>query len=674
MGSPGLATTTAPGLEQDQILDIQASVLGQNLKVMLNPVGEYRDKYYAFWLNGAYVGANTWIPAGSNPVEACFSIGADSEIAGIFVNDAGGWPDYSDSEAFPDGIFPGGPADWEAATAHRLLFSWTPNYVLTAIQGDTQLSSVVVTNPARGVNLSPGSLPTRGDLTYSIATVSGVHTISWYAGSRLVAQGQITGNGAFSCPQQTGSMLSVTGVLTYTGDLSAGIATLEVCWPAQYYVYYSTSPIVIPSTPQYIVPDQNAIKYLYLSPTLGGSTYYYTVLTVDDQNNVQTTGYPTPAPLVINDAPPPVTNLFATGTAAACTINWTPGEPMDEFRVYYSLINEPVNFGEYILPANIWRDFNTTSCTLPPITGYASVDRTSYITTMQGVMDVQVANVLTAYNSGESGFAATVTNALAAMESAAITYGQQISANVYPLLESLNGQTQLLLANEVYLATLSLSKPDWQAQTYLQLSNWIAYVGSALYGTYTTFLMPDGQPGPQSAGYQGDNLTSMCDPIILPGTLRVVVRAQNAGGIQEHSDQQLNITFDDAGNIVGSMPNNARITGISPTALQVAVSFEVVDDNAVAIPDTLNLYAGPIGTVFDPNVPQATVPMTAPSGFNLQSGVISWTAPGTGTYQFAVAAVASGTIGTLSPLSYIYLGTSQQITVGNLIVAVQNGK
>ena len=674
MGMVGGVVGAAPGIEPDMILDVQASVIGGSLKVLLNPVGEFSDRYWAPWISGAYVGQNVFTPAGSEPSTFCFPLGPDAEVASIFFNDAGDWPDYSDPVAFPDGIPPGGPLSYESVDANRILFSWQPNYVLTEVIGDTQLSSLVITNPARGVNLAPGSLPTRGDLSYSITTVSGIHTISWYAGSRIVAQGTIAGDGAFSCSQMTGSMLQATGVLTYSGDIPAGTATLEVCWPAQYYVYFSTSPIVIPSSPQYVVNDQNAIRYLYLSPTLGGSSYYYTVLTVDDQGNVQTTGYPTPDPLVINNAPPPVSNLYASGDAAALTINWTPGEPNDEFMVYYSFINQPVNLGDYALPAPIWRDFNSTSATLPPITGYAPVDRSGYVSTMQGAMNVAVAAILAQYSAGETGFAATVTAQQAAMQAAAIAYGQAIGVNVYKLLEALAGQVSTLLGTETYLATLNLTTANWQAQMYTPLASFISYCGSAVFGNYLSYTMPDGLTGPQNSGYQGENFTGMCSPVILPGTLRVIVRAQNLEGVQENNDQQLDVTFDATGNIVGTPPNNARITGIVPMGLDAQVNFEVNNDNAEAIADTIYVYAGTKGSSINIDDPQVTVALGLPSGFNLQSGSGSWLAPGAGTYQFAVAAVAAGVIGTLSPLSYIYLGTSQQIAVSDLVATVQRGQ
>ena len=666
IGSP---TTSAPGSPQDEILDVSAVVLNQTLKATIVPVGEYCDKFYSPWINGVYQGANAYVKADPTFL---YSVPTGSDVASIYFGDAGDWADYSDESAFS--VVPGSAAGYESQDANRILFTWNPNYCITAVNGDTQLSALVITNPARGVNLAPGSLPTRGDLTYAITTTGTTHVISWYAGNRLVAQGSVTGNGVFTCSQMGGSTLTVTGVLTYTTDLVPGIATLEICWPASYEVHYDTSPLTFPRTPQYTLPDQNAVRYLYLSPILGGATYYYTVLTVDDQGNEQVTNIPTPPALIINAAPPPVTNLTASGSASALTVSWVPGEVNDEFYVYYSLIGAPVNFGEYALPAPVWCDFNTTSVTLPPILGYAPVDRSGYIATMQLAFDAQEATIMAAYVAGETGFVAALEAALENMITAAVTYGQAVSAPVYGILETLNGQIMQLESVESYLLPLGLTTASWQQQMYSSMASFISYLGSAVYGQYQNYTMPDGTSGPQTSSYVGDNLTSMCDPVVLPGTVRIVVRAQNADGVQEHNDQQLDVIFDAFGNVIGAAPNAATITSITPTELTATVLAQLIDDDSEAVADTCNLYVVSVGSPVDINSPQSTSPFSTPSGFNVQTATVQWTVPLAGTYSFYVAAVANGVIGNLSSPVNVYIGPAQNVEVNNLLGQVQRGQ
>ena len=103
MGMVGGVVGAAPGIEPDMILDVQASVIGGSLKVLLNPVGEFSDRYWAPWISGAYVGQNVFTPAGSEPSTFCFPLGLDAEIASIWFGDSGDWPDASDPIAFPDG-------------------------------------------------------------------------------------------------------------------------------------------------------------------------------------------------------------------------------------------------------------------------------------------------------------------------------------------------------------------------------------------------------------------------------------------------------------------------------------------------------------------------------------------------------------------------------------------
>jgi len=367
-----------------------------------------------------------------------------------------------------------------------------------------------------------------------------------------------------------------------------------------------------------------------------------------------------------------VTNLQASGTAAALTLYWTPGEINDEFTAYHGLINQPVNFGEYPLPAPIWRDFNVNSAVLPPMAGYAPVDRTSDVETMQAAMDVTVASVTSAFNDGETGFASVLQDAQLDMDAIARAYGQQVGANVFEILEDMTGQTNQILAHENFLAPQGLSMAAWQSNMQPYVLSWLAYVGSAIYGNYAYYHL-NGQPGPGSSGYVGDNLTGMCDPVVLPGTVRIIVRAKNLAGVQETNDNQLDVTFDSDGNIAGEAPNPASIVSITPNGLVAKVLAQIVGDNANVVANELYLYAGPKGSNFNPNVPQA-VAVLASSSFNVQQETLSWTAPGAGWYQFGVAAVSNGFAGEISAPTYMYLGGNQQITVGNLTATIQDGQ
>jgi hypothetical protein len=216
-----------------------------------------------------------------------------------------------------------GPEEEDAMSAQRLQISWTATYSTAPVRGDSQFSAITISGAKRGVNVGPGILPTRGLLSFEITTSGGVHTVSWYAGVQLVAVGTITGNGPLTCAEESDSGLSVDCTLTYTGDVAEDVAFIELRWPASYQIHYSTSALVFPRTPEASYLDRGYDDYTYLTPILSPGTYYWNVLEVDDDGDVQSGSYPTTTAQVIYAPPAAPTITSVTGNSAALVVHWS---------------------------------------------------------------------------------------------------------------------------------------------------------------------------------------------------------------------------------------------------------------------------------------------------------------------------------------------------------------
>lgn len=195
----------------------------------------------------------------------------------------------------------------------------------------------------------------------------------------------------------TGTVLPAVTFYAWGGMLNVGAT------PGP-YVRTTGAPasgLVFPRTPEATMSDNGADAYSFLTPVLASGAYNYNILGVDDDGVVQTTIVSPPdSPLTIQAAPASPTITGCTGSAAAgLTPTWTVGEAGCTFTVYYSLVNQPINYDVGCLPAPITTAMDATSATTPAITGYTPVDNSGDYATVLAAVDACVS----ALNAGYAG-------------------------------------------------------------------------------------------------------------------------------------------------------------------------------------------------------------------------------------------------------------------------------
>lgn len=384
MGSPGGCTTQAPGHVQDQILSTKVDYVGgSSIRIRSILCPQYQDKFYAPFINGVYLGKNTFV-ASLQTFDLVIPVDAGTTVASVYIEDGGDW------SVFDNDFVPLGSAEADdALTAQRLQFSWDSPYSLTTVRGDAQLSGITITGAQRGVNVERSNLPTRGRLSYSITTsdVANTHVIRLWSGSELVAEGVRIGNGAVTIAEINSSGLSSTATLAYTADVIPGVAYIELRWPKSYAINYSTSALAYPRTAETTINDNGDDSYTYLSPIIAAGTYNWNILTVDDDGVTQTAGFASTTAQTIYSPPaaPTITNI--TAAAGNFTVTFTNGEASCTYTIYSSPVDYPINFGAYATPGPVVTALNATTATVPIPAGGPGLIRFVARATKAGVQE-----------------------------------------------------------------------------------------------------------------------------------------------------------------------------------------------------------------------------------------------------------------------------------------------
>ena len=641
--------TQSLGNISDMICDVTTSIIGANIiRVSFSP-NYYRNRYYAIYINGIWQG-NVKPPLVGDWV-GLFSPPTGSTQYSVYIADAGDYANYNSCSHIPSFE----AEQWEALTASNLQLNWTAQPQFSAVRGDSQLSSIVITGASRVANLTVDpEIPTRGELTYSITTTGSTHIVRWFnSNGNLLAEGSIIGNGGLTCAAMNNSGLSVVCSLTYSADIQPNIAILEVNFPKKYYLNYSTSALTYPRTPEATVLDTGADDYIFLTPKLSSGSYNYDILQVGDDGIVQTsTTAPSDSPLLVNNAPLPPANISISGTAAAPVISWSLGQSGCTYTVYSSEINYCINQGRFALPAPIVTSTDATSATLAALSNYAPVDRSSYITTLTAAFD----SAVSAANSNFTiaSFAAAVSTLNAALLAAVAAYGTSLGLNLAPYNAFINSACSMLA---IYVAAAPTdSQADFANSCGAVYALTLNAIGGMLNRQPSRYCLPNGAlPGlGASAGATigtGSNvlgtatvppsnfqnsLVELCSPVVLYGTLRVNVRATKSG-IQETTDQEISCTFNADGSIHLLEPNAAMIQSISfDTSLTVNLSGQIITDNSLVDAAYVDIYLVALGTPIDLTSPAASIAVNVPdAGYNLVGWTGSCSAASVGFYQIA---------------------------------------
>ena len=648
-------TSTGMASVDTKILSMTSFIIANGVVITsCEPHGSWRGKYYSIFINGRYVG-NSYCPL-KGLWKQSYILDSGTQLSSYYVVESGNWDSYENATSVLEGggIPDGWVIEWENQHSHRLFINWDSeyNYQDTPV-GDTQLSGIVITGASRWLNMIQTEVPTVGRIYYTIESTGTSHTVNWWKNQTLLARGTRTGDGYILCSAINNSGLTIEAVLAWTADLSPQTAFVDIVFPSSFQVHYSASTLTYPRTPETtIVDDGISTSYSYLSPVLTGTSYNYNVLAVNANGIVQaSTSAPSDSPKILKQGPKGPIITSVTGNYAAPVVHWTEGESNCYYTVYHSYPNQAINFGEYATPVELVTATGDTEQQLPAVANWQPTNRQPYIDTLLASCDTAVADLLTAFYAGPTGFAAAWSIFDLAIQDAVFYFGEQIEWNVQPLSYSMNAIDAQMLG---YIQ---------QATVLTVTSEWKNYVGPILALTlqsYGGFI--NNEPDrwsvvgyiPSTGGtesryptlnYTDDSVISLCSPIIKPATVCVIVRAtSNVSGIQEASDVQYCFDFDSNGDIVPRRPNQAYVESWTHTGLALTVKgwYGVADEDAE--PDKLILLLKPVGVAIDPTSPVSTVTLGSET-LGERRATMTYTVPSSGYYDLAVLAKVTSTGG-----------------------------
>lgn len=315
----GGCTSMAPGDTRDMILELSGAIVDGEAACILKPADWYRDRWWTFFIGAKWCGKCFYVPA-SGDLEFALPIDPNTDPAAIWAIEVGDWDNF-DPDTIPDAE----ALYEEAANCDTFVPRWKGSYQLTAVTGDSQLSNISIVGARRGRNVAPVPyFKQRGRLTYSIFQADDLTTkiIRWYAGNRLVAEGTTTSTpSAVECTEKNGSGLTINCTLTYSNDLAAGEAFLDVKWPKYFEIHHDDAPLIFPRTAEATRQDNGNDEYFYRITGLPAGSRYYAIVQVDDEGDKQTiVTAPGDSPKTMTPGPLPPTNLQVAQGAAAVTL------------------------------------------------------------------------------------------------------------------------------------------------------------------------------------------------------------------------------------------------------------------------------------------------------------------------------------------------------------------
>jgi len=665
----------------------RAVVVGGGIRLLIDVWEPYREKYYAIFVNGVWTGINAYAPVvGLIKVQLPTSPGA--AINSIYVDEVYEWDD------FPNTI-PNGWAEVEdAQSANRIRKEWKATYSQSSVTGDSQITSISISGAKRGRNVSP--LPEwrqRGRLYYSITNLSGTYVVRWWAGELLVAEGTRVGNGALTCTAMNSSGVEITCTLTYTAEVKAGAAFLELKWPEQFQIHYSQSALAFPRTPEETRFDNGTDAYVHRTPELAPGTWHYNVLQVGD-NGVETYPVTAPAdsPLTIKSPPLPVTGLVITGSATGgLTAMWVVGEAGCTFEVFRSDVNDPINFGTRASPG----PYGPTAVDagmqyIDTVSGYAPVDRSSDWAAVVSDFDTAASDGNTLFASaGSSVFTAVEATILAALTTFGTALGgirfRAAKRQVTRLFSQIQGAIESLPVGFTTAEWQDRVGPFWgqallflgallegNSGRYAQFANGAVPGGASPSGSTPTGSAPDGTAARVGVSFS-DSLYTAVQPMVRNGKLRVVVRASKSG-VTEKNDTEVEIEFDASGNIVDPRPNKAHIQSITvASGLTNTFKIGVIEDDGAAVATNVDLYVVAVGTPIDVTTPSASGTLPAAVG-GYHEITVQYTVGAPGHYQIAaVARSAAGVRSEEYEVQTRYIAADVPGSVSNLSAKVVRG-
>ena len=672
MPRTGEPVSTAPGATSDKVLGMNAAIVMGGVRADVEPWSPYRARNYGMFVNGvwtsnAFIGSDTEQLRISHPIAPGST--TDVSIATI---------DVGDHEQFDESVYvPGGwVKEDESTDAARIRVQWAASYVIDEANGENSLTSVALTGITRFTNCEPDDKfpSTRGRVWYTIEAIGGDRIVRLFANRTLLCSGSRTGDGLVTLAENNNSGVSGTAILTYTADVVPDQAFIVCRWAASYNVHYSTSALSYPRTAEMVVYDRGVTQYVAITPVLAAGSYNYAIQAVGDDATKQTTpSTPSDSPKVVKSPPDPVVHGTPTGTASAITVHWTAGSPECRYMVYYSLVDEPVNLGQWGSPIPIMRPVGADSAILQPIANYAPLDRTTAWNTFVAGIDGVVDALNTAYDSAPTGFVTTI----ATQKAVALALLQTLSLSVsIPTIQHSERIAELFTAlSGTASGFAEITDPtDYQEFLYPGMStilNGLSMVvdGSTLRYTFTDGSMPwagtvtaDGTEGSNEAGgmLSGVSVKDLVTPLITNRIVRYIIRSTRlSDGIQETSDDVQEIELDSTGAIVSPRPNSCFISSMSAVDLTVTFNLQSRIDDQLAAAATMNVYYGVAPTSPTYITPAGSVAVSSEIT-GLITGSVTVVFPAPGYYVVAAKSItAGGTPSLFAKETTIWVGTEQ---------------
>ena len=649
----GEAVTAAPGKTSDKVLSLDAAVIMGSIRADVQPMTNYRARNYALFTGGVWRN-NEHISSAAKSVRVAVPIEPGATTVSVAVVEAG------DHEAFDESNYvPGGwVKEEESADAARVRIQWQAGYLVDEANGEGSLTSVVFTGVSRFANCEPDEKfgLTRGRIWYSIQTSGTTHFVRLWSNGLLVASGSRIGDGLVTFAANNSSGLTGQAILTYSADIEPGTYFIVCRWPRAYNIHYSTTALSFPRTAEMTVYDKGVLNYIVITPILAAGNYNYAVQAVGDDTTLQTTpATPADSPKLVKSPPLPVVLGAYSGNYNAITVNYA--NPVANgpctFVVYSSMVDEPVNMEQWPLPIPIARPIGSSSVVLAPVANWQPLDRTTAWNTYWALVDGVVAAMNAAYDTGYTGFAAT----LAAQELIAQDGLVALSLSTgIPTPEHNKAIAQLFTQLSEAAALGSQTEvADWQSFVNNAFSSFLTGMSLMLQGTTGRYTYSDGSlPYSGTGTADGDagsllsdgqssatSVYSLVSPLITNRWVRVVIRATRVSdGLTECNDEVLEIELDANGDVVQPRPNAANIESITVNGL--AVTFKVqqrTDDQEVAAA-TLAVYSASA-----PSSPTYVTPIASGAAGSAITGLVTasltYTYPAPGYYVVAAKGVSA---------------------------------
>jgi len=642
------------------------------IRADVEPWSFYRARNYALFVNGLwarneYIGSDLEKLRMAHPL----SPGTTTDLS-VAVLEVGDHEQFDESNYVPGGWI----TEEEASDAARIRVQWVAGYLVDELNGENSLASVTLAGARRFTNCEPDDKfqSTRGRVWYTIEAIGGARIVRLWANGSLLCSGSRTGDGLVTLSENNSSGLSGSAILTYTADVVPNQAFLLLRWAGAYKLHYSKNPLVLPRTAEMTVYDKGVSNYVAITPVLPGGNYNYLVQAVgDDATDQATPSVPTDSPKLIKQPPEPVVHGNPTGDASAITLHWTPGEPGCTFTVYYSLVDEPVNLGQWPTPSSIIRPVGATTAVLQPILNYAPLDRTSAWNTFVAGIDDVVAQVDTGYDSSPVGFLANLNT----QRPRAIAFLQSLSNAVAiptPLHSEQIGFVFDNLIDQTNAFSWITDSTQFQSSLYPAMSSFLNGMslmvdGSTLRYTFSDGSLPwagsgtlDGDAGSNEAGGMPNyvSVNSLVTPLVTNRHVRAIVRATRvADGLQETCDEVLVIELDSTGAIILPRPNSSFIESMSIVNTTVTFKLQARTDDQQVAAARLAVYYGVAPTSPTYATPAASAAVSA-EVTGLVTASVTVTFPAQGYYVVASKALsAAGTPSLNAKETTIWVGTEQ---------------